>query len=75
MALCATINFSSCSNDDDPTEGVTEGLVNETLPTQKGGQDLLKTVSAPIPLAVIQNILLITHSLSMKEAAMMPYST
>lgn len=36
MALCATINFSSCSNDDDPTEGVTEGLVNETLPTQKG---------------------------------------
>lgn len=36
MALCVTVNFSSCSSDDDPTENVTEGLVNETLPVQKG---------------------------------------
>lgn len=36
MALCATMSLTSCSSDDDPTEGVTEGLVEETLPTQKG---------------------------------------
>lgn len=36
MALCATMNLTSCSSDDDSTEGVTEGLVEETLPTQKG---------------------------------------
>lgn len=37
MALCATMNFTSCSSDD-PTENntVTEGLVEQTLPTETG---------------------------------------
>lgn len=36
IALCVTVSLSSCDSDDDPTENVTEGLVNETLPTQEG---------------------------------------
>ena len=33
MMLSIVVSFSSCSKDDD---GVTEGLVNQTVPTQKG---------------------------------------
>lgn len=36
MMLCAIMGFTACSNDDDPTQGVEEGLVSETVPSTEG---------------------------------------
>ena len=74
MALCATMNLTSCSSDDDSTEGVTEGLVEETLPTQKGWSGSLENgISTYTPDDPDADYLTM-HFLSRTEFATMPYT-